>query len=306
MQITCNGRSVELVLVSPARTVIVEPDKCPVCGEATTRILRGKRGAVTFCSGSKCPAAMKAKIDHWIGTSKKGVGILGIGDTILDAMWDNKIVQTPADLYTLTVDSLKDVVLVGGGKIGASRANTIVDNINATRKMPLHTFLGSLGIELLGRRRAEKMIADAAGKLDTIEQWLDNSLATMELPGLGSSIREAIIDGIEANRSLIADLLAKGVQIESNAPQQADDGTEKPFSGFAFVLTGTRECEDDIVRLGGKLQSGVSKKTSFLVQKDPTSASNKTKKADSLGVKVISLDYLKRAVAGEVKLVPNG
>lgn len=291
------------------RTPIAEPDRCPVCGEVTTRNIRGKSGAVTYCSSKRCPAAMLAKVDHWIGSSKKGVGILGIGDTILKALWDNEVISTPADLYTLTVDQMKDVTLDGGGRIGESRATTIVDNISATRTLALHTFLGSLGVELLGRRRAQKMIADAGGRLDTIDQWLQTvELSKMEIPGCGPTIMETIALGIEDNRELIKDLLAKGVVIQASvisAPPPSGDSSDLPFSGFSFVLTGTRECEDDIVRLGGKMQSGISKKTSFLVQKDATSSSNKTKKADEYGVKVISLDYLKRAVAGEVKLEPS-
>lgn len=306
MQITCSGRPVELVLVRPARVAIAEPDRCPCCGEVTTRMVRGKSGAVTYCSNSKCPQATLGKIDHWIGSSKKGVGILGIGDTILKAMWDQEIVSSPADLYTLTVDKLKDVVLDGGGRIGESRATTIVDNINSTRTLDLHTFLGSLGIELLGRRRAQKMIADAGGRLDTIQQWLDvEALAKMDIPGCGRTITETIADGMDKCRVLIDELLAKGVVIKSQNPvvhASPADAAAMPFSGLSFVLTGTRECQDDIVRLGGVLQSGISKKTSFLVQKDATSSSSKTKKADSYGVRVISLDYLKQAIDGEVTL----
>ena len=58
----------------------------------------------------------------------------------------------------------------------------------------------------------------------------------------------------------------------------------------------------DVERLGGIQKSGISKGLTFLVQKDATSASNKTKKADEYGVKVISIDYLRRAIAGEVTL----
>jgi NAD-dependent DNA ligase len=59
---------------------------------------------------------------------------------------------------------------------------------------------------------------------------------------------------------------------------------------------------DDIERLGGTVKSGVSKGLNYLVQKDPLSESNKTKKADEYGTKIISIDYLEKAVKGEVSL----
>ena len=290
--------------------VIPEPKCCPSCGKETTRELRGKAGAVTYCTDPvNCSAAMLAKIDHWIGGSKKGVGILGIGDTMLAALWQQGIVKDPSDLYVLTINDLKDIQLDGGGRIGEARAKTIVDNINGKRNLPIHMFLGSLGIELLGRRRVQILQKAANGQLDNLDQWLDTeSFRSLQIEGLGDTIRQSIVDGIEANRDLIQRFLDKGVivgqQITSDAADVADtviDNT-KPFAGMSFCLTGTRECQDDIERLGGELKSGVSKNLTFLVQKDALSSSNKTLKAEQYGVRVISIDYLKKAIAGKVSL----
>lgn len=291
----------------PNRKPIQEPRTCPACGEPATREHRRQYGAVTYCTNTDCSAAKLAKIDHWIGTSKKGVGILGIGDTILKALWDNEIIDDPADLYTLTPDDIKDVTLHGGGKIGMSRAQKIVVNIASKRELPLHIFLGSLGIELLGRRRVQLLQKEAAGRLDNLEDWLDDGkLAEIDLPGFGTTIREAVRHGIDENRLLIAKLLDNGVKVIGvKTPPTPTAGVSLPFSGLSFCLTGTRKHQDDIVRLGGEIKSGVSKKLDFLVQADPLSVSNKTKKAEEYGVRVISIDYLKRAIDGEVSLTQD-
>lgn len=289
--------------------VLPEPTVCPSCGKPTTREIRGKAGAVTYCTDSvNCPGALLGKIDHWIGGSKKGVGILGIGDIILKALWDQQIVKDPSDLYTLTVDSLKDIQLDGGGRIGEARAKMIVDNIDGKRNLPINVFLGSLGIELLGRRRVQILQKSANGQLDTLDQWLDTaSFKSLQVEGLGDTIRQSIIDGIDANRELIQRFLDKGVTVgtvpsaPSNAAVTATD-SDKPFAGLSFCLTGTRECQDDIERLGGELKSGVSKKLDFLVQKDPLSSSNKTIKAEEYGVRIIGIEYLKQVIAGKASL----
>lgn len=291
------------------RKPIDEPTRCPSCGEPATRIYRGKKGAVTYCSSPRlCPAAKFAKISHWVGGSKKGVGILGIGDTILKALWDNNILSDPSDLYLLTVEQIKDVVLDGGVRIGESRATEIVKNIQEKKDLPLHTFLGSLGIDLLGRRRVQLLQKGAKGQLDTLDDWLDDDkLATIQMPGLGDSIREAIRAGIDEYRSLIQDMVTKGVTIDSPAPKPVEaevsgEAKEKPFDGLSFCFTGTRAFMEETELMGGTIKSGISKKLTFLVQKDAMSQSNKTMKAESYGVKIISVDYLKRAIDGEVSL----
>lgn len=66
-------------------------------------------------------------------------------------------------------------------------------------------------------------------------------------------------------------------------------------SNKKFVFTGFRskELEDKIESLGGKLMSSVSGSTDYLVMKDPTEISGKTKKAVELGVKIISVEELR-------------
>lgn len=299
------------------RVSIQEPVTCPACQSPTTRLMRGKEGACTYCSNPKCTAAVFAKLDQWIGTSKKGVGILDIGDSMIKALWDNGMLADPADLYTLTADGIKNVSIGKGIRIGTSRAEKVVGNIAAKKKIPLHTFLGSLGIDLLGRRRVVLLREAANGQLDRLEDWLDrDKLSTIELPGFGDTIKASVVQGIEDNRALIAKLQANGVTIdyglklspEFEAAADVEAGTPitvgggKPFDGYSFCFTGTRECSDEVERLGGVLKSGVSKGLTFLVQKEADSKSKKTQKAEQYGTKVIAVDYLKRVIAGEATL----
>jgi DNA ligase (NAD+) len=218
-------------------------------------------------------------------------------------------VSDPADLYTLTVEQIENITLDGGVRIGTSRATEIVKNIAGKKILPLHTLLGSLGIDLLGRRRVQLLQKQG---LTTITDWLDDAkVASIQIPGLGETIREAIRNGINENRALLQKLAALGVNTapDTAATPVVDEETgeevatpQLPFSGLSFCLTGTRAFIDDIERLGGTVKSGVSKGLTYLVQKDPLSQSTKTKKADEYGTKIISLDYLEKAINGEVSL----
>lgn len=290
------------------RVPIVEPTNCPACNAPTTRTLRGKEGAVTYCSNPNCSAAVFAKLHAWIGSSKKGVGILDIGDTMIQALWDKGLLNDPSDLYKLTADAISEIKL-GVGRIGKSRAAKVVANIQAKKVLPLHIFLGSLGIELLGRRRVQILKAAAGGKLDTLDQWLDTStFSKLEIDGLGDTIRSAIIAGMELNRDLIAKLLANGVTVADDAPPPpppineatGETNVSWAFAGRSFCWTGTRELVDEVVAAGGVSKSGISRGLDFLVQKDALSQSVKTQKAEALGTKIISIDYLRRMLNGTV------
>lgn len=303
-----NNRETESEGVSE-RQALLEPTNCPVCSSVTTRMHRGKSGAITYCSNSRCPAAVFAKLDHWIGTSKKGVGILDIGDNMIKALWEANLLADPADLYTLT-PNIQDIVLESGGKIGKSRAEKIIANINAKRHLPLPVFLGALGIDLLGRRRAELLRNAAGGQLDRLEDWLDiEKLKTINVAGFGDIIRNSVVNGIEENKDLIQKLLKNGVTVGDNVriePIVEANGDHKnpvkPFTGLEFCWTGTRELLREVEEAGGIIKSGISKGLHYLVQKDPLSQSNKTLKAESYGTKIIGVEHLRDVLAGKAEL----
>lgn len=294
-----------VVREAEGRLPIPEPAKCPSCTSmASRRSLGGRMSAAIYCTNSTCYKMMIQKIDHWIGSSKKGVGILGIGSTILRTLWNNGLVQDPADLYTLTVDQIKDLEMKGGGRIGESRASEIVKNIANKRALSLEVFLGSLGIELLGRRRVQMLRDVADGRLDTIEDWLnDANIASLNIEGFGDTIKAAVRDGINRNRELIAKLLNVGV---TTTEEKKVTNTTGSMSGVSFCFTGTRECIAEVTALGAVVVSSVAKSKpspDYLVQKDPMSTSGKTKNAEANGhTKIISLHHLKQVLDGKAQL----
>jgi DNA ligase (NAD+) len=303
------------VIEKPAdRQPILEPTICPACGSPTTRVLRGKEGAVTYCvNANNCTGASGYKLKHYIGSSDKGVGIMGFGDSILEAVIDANLVSTPADLYRLTVDQIRHLTIgktKGGApiRLGQKRAAGIITEIEKAKKIPLCKFLGALGLELLGRRRAE-IIAKEQG-LVTLEDWLDEEKLTL-IPG--GTIGPAIRDGLKRAWPIIEDLLEfvevlpytgavnSGMTVLDEVVVDAIPG-QKTIKGSTFCWTGTRELLEETVAAGGIEKSGISAKLDYLVQKDPTSSSNKTLKAESLGVTIIGIECLRAVLAGEREL----
>jgi DNA ligase (NAD+) len=110
----------------------------------------------------------------------------------------------------------------------------------------------------------------------------------LAIHGMGETIARSVTDwfGNAAAKKLIERLRKRGLTFEE--PRQKTTGA---LRGMTFVLTGTldtlsREQATELVEAhGGKVTSGVSKKTSFVVA--GAEPGSKLEKARSLGVKVI-------------------
>jgi NAD-dependent DNA ligase len=76
--------------------------------------------------------------------------------------------------------------------------------------------------------------------------------------------------------------------------------TEKPIThekdGLSYCFTGIRSelCEIALEKMGARVISGVSSKTTHLVCKDLDGYSQKMRDAEEIGVKLISIDDLQK------------
>lgn len=269
-----------------ARMPILEPPECPFCGGETRRQdgLSGG-GAVTMCINGGCPAKMEGKINKWVNT----LDVLGIGDAVLNAMISKLGVSSPADLYRLTKDQLSDLIINDEKdiRLGEKRAEGILGELESKKSVPLHQFLGALGIPFLGQRRAE-LINEALG-FSTLDQWLTDEILQRADEACIPNIARSIYDGLQNSRALIDDLLLCGITIK----------TASAAAGATVCITGKLssgrtkgEYEQPLMARGWQLVDSVTKDLDYLVVADPSANTNKTQKAKKYGVKIISEEEL--------------
>ncbi len=277
---------------------IPEPTECPWCGGEVGRSVNsdGSVGAITMCKNDECPMKTTGKIKRWV----KSLDILGIGDSVLTAMVEDLGISSPADLYSLDRDALAAIIINKDKdiKLGDSRADGILEQINSKRELTLPQFLGSLGVRYLGKRRVEIMCTDGDGELDSLEDWTGDKLLDpaiqekAKVPGMGESIHS----GIQSMREVIDGLLSNGVTLITIDTTSAQ---ESP-SGGTICITGTlpsgkkkKEYADPISNAGFKLVDKVSKDLNFLVVSDlQAPASSKRQKAEKYGVTIIDESQL--------------
>ncbi len=283
------------------RQPIPVPTACPFCGGEVGRRLTtgGDEGVIVECRNPECPKKSTGKINRWISS----LDILGIGDVVLESMIERFDLADAADLYTLhtRADELADMIINEEKdlRLGEKRAHSILGAIDATRTLALSRFLGSLGLDHLGKRRVELMINAAGGDLNQLSDWQSGKLRDPAIaekagvPNIGASIQ----DGIDAMRPVIAKMLTNGVIVRNvvsggNADEAVALARSICISGKLPSGKKKADYEVPLREAGFALVDEVSKGMTYLVLADPASTSSKAEKARKLGIAVISEDQL--------------
>lgn len=271
------------------------PDTCPVCG---SNAVREGDDVVARCTGGLiCPAQRVSRLRHFV--SRNAFDIEGLGEKLIQAFWEKKLIETPADIFRLEEKNRKlDPPLQEWEGWGEKSAKNLFEAIEKRRKIPFERFLYALGIRHVGEAGA-KIIARNYG---TVEQFLEamkeakdsTSEARAEIEnisGIGEVVAEAVADFFaeEHNREAVSALL-KEVEVAPAAKVAGDS----PVSGKRLVFTGSLEkmtrpeAKALAESLGARVSGSVSARTDLVVA--GPGAGSKLKDAKKHGVKVIGED----------------
>ncbi len=274
--------------VRPAGTLPVRPPLlCPACG---SRVHKDPEGVFYRCLNTACPAQVKEKLEHF--ASRAAMHIEGLGPALIEQLVDKGLASTPADLYSLTTETLAPLE-----RMGKKSASNLVKAIDGSRQRPLHHLILGLGIRHVGARTA-LALASFFGDLDALMRVSVDILKNID--DVGDIVAASIKDYFEVdeNRRLVEALRQAGLRFTSDSG--APFSGEKTLAGKTFVVTGTlkwgsrEEIHARIQELGGRVSSAVSKKTDFLVAGE--NAGSKLDKARELGVTLLDEDgFLKMA-----------
>jgi DNA ligase (NAD+) len=277
----------------------VFPTVCPACG---SHAVRPEGEVVRRCTGGLvCPAQAVERLIHF--TRRNAMDIEGLGEEILQALFDAGLVRKPADIFRLAqhADTLRSWEGWGERKIA-----NLLNAIEARRRVPLERFIFALGIRRIGEANAKLL----ARHYHSLAEWRAKMLAATtigseareelgSIQGIGPAIATELAEFfIEPHNRAALDYLAREATPQDAAFAAAADS---PFAGRTVVFTGTLEtmsrdeAEAQAERLGAKVTKSVSKKTDFVVV--GADAGSKATKAAELGVKTLT-EAEWRAMAG--------
>lgn len=253
------------------------PKQCPDCHSSVEQI---EGEAVLRCSGGLfCQAQRKEAIKHF--ASRRAMNIDGLGDKLVEQLVELNMINSPADLYTLTLSQLANL-----DRMGEKSAQNILDALAKSKKTTLARFIYALGIRDVGEATA-KQLAKHFGDLAVLYQVNQDDL--QQVDDIGPIVAQHILAFFaeKHNQSVIEKLLSVGVHWDAIKKVAAT----LPLSGKTFVLTGTLstltrdEAKEKLEQLGAKVAGSVSAKTSYVVA--GVDAGSKLTKANELGVPVM-------------------
>ena len=275
------------------------PERCPICDSHAVRETNEKTGkvdAVRRCTGGLiCAAQRVERLKHFV--SRNAFDIEGLGEKSIQAFYDDKLIQSPEDIFTLPARDAKAAERLQEREgWGPQSAAKLFAAIEARRNIALDRFIFALGIRHVGETTA-RLLARVYG---TSENFIAAMTAAAEgketeafkeldaIEGIGEVVAEAIADFFAEphNRRVVEDLLRE----VSPQPLEAQ-ATSSPVAGKTVVFTGTlekltrSEAKAQAEQLGAKVAGSVSKKTDYVVA--GADSGSKLTKARELGVTVL-------------------
>ena len=281
-----------LSLRAPDAAPWVMPSECPVCGSA---LRRDEEEVVWRCENASCPARLRRSLEHF--ASRSAMNIEGLGESLVDQLIQQGLIQDCADLYHLEAAQLENLVVTprdprseraAPRKLGKVGRNVVLQ-IERSKANDISRLIYALGIRHVG----EKAAATLGRHLRSMERLLDADVETLTaLPDVGPVLAASVRVFAEEprNRELVERLARAGVNMNSLAPEPSVVPAGA-LAGQVFVLTGTLasmtrdEATEALERLGAKVAGSVSKKTTAVVYGEE--AGSKLEKARKLGVRTL-------------------
>ena len=264
------------------------PGTCPACGGSTA--IKDENGTRTLhCTNDTCKAKLVHTITHY--ASRDALNIEGFSRQTVEKFIDLGFLANYADIYKL--DNYAEEIKALKG-FGEKSFNKLASAIEKSKQANLANFIFALGIDNVGLSGAKLLCRHFNQDLDAIRDADAADFADIE--GFGDVIAQSLYKYFRDDGNIaVLEAALPHLQFAAEEAMSTDEGS--PIFGKTFVITGDlahyknrKELQGLIEARGGKVSGSVSSKTDYLINNDAQSASAKNKKAQELGVEIITED----------------
>lgn len=268
---------IESLVENPPDAVQIEiPTHCSLCSAELI-----DEGTRLYCPNPACPGKAYHRLEKWLSV----IDIKDLGSALLKRLFDSGKVTRIPDLYRLSVQDL-----LAFERMGEKSAQKIIRNVHARNEVSLSDFIAGFDIEGIGVLMADKLIA--AG-IDTLDKLFAASPSDFEkIDGFAEITARSLYDGLRVVEKDMRELAEQGyVRILPAARSSGEEAAG--VAGKSFCFTGElesikrSEAEKLVRAAGGTVKSSVTKDLDYLVTNDPTSGSEKNRKAQEFSIPVI-------------------
>ena len=231
--------------------------ECPMCHSELQKIA-GQ--ADYYCQNPDCPKRNIESIIHYV--SRDAMNIEGLGDEIVEELYNLGFIKNITDLYTL--ESKKKAIMEFDG-YGEKSLNKIIENIENSKNNSLERLLYGLGIKEIGTKTA-KLLASEFGTLDMLMQATEEELESIR--DIGSITAKSVVAYFKSHQDLIAALKEIGVNMTYKG---VNNGTNDLVTNKRFVITGTisgigrKEIKEKLESYNARVSESVSKNTDVVI-----------------------------------------
>lgn len=275
----------------PANVKVLYAFECPECH---AKLVRKESEAQHYCPNENfCPPQVKGKMEHFV--SRKAMNIDSLGGETISQLFEAGLLKNIADIYDLKKEQLLPLE-----RMAEKSAQNLIEGVEKSKSVPFERVLYAIGIRHVGETSAKKI----ARKVKNIETLLSlNKEELVAIDEVGETIAESIIKHFAnpQNYEILHRLQKAGLQFSLSEEAMANTGDK--LKGFTFVISGvfTKFSRDQLKEMieqnGGKNSGSISGKTNFLLAGD-NMGPEKLKKAEKLGVKIISEEDFEKMLEG--------
>ena len=272
-----------------SKTLII-PGVCPCCG-TKVEVKYTDNSKFLMCTNPNCSAKALAKFTHFV--SRNCANIDGLSEKTLEQLISAGFLHTYQDIYHLSEHKDKLTKLEG---LGEKSVSTLRKSIEKSRDIKLENFIAALGIPNVGLSAAKTISNYFNGSEEDFMIAYENDFDWTVLDDFGTIMANSLNEYLNENYDDVIELTGEfNFIVETKVEVK-----ENPFNGKSVAVTGklnyfTRDSiNTKLESLGAKPVSGVTAKTDYLINNDPTSSSSKNKKANELNIPIITEnDFLK-------------
>ena len=259
------------------------PCKCPVC-QGETKIRQVGNAKALYCMNPECQA--KHVKSFALFASRDALNIEGLSEATLEKFISRGYIHTFADIFHL--DQYKEKIQKMEG-FGEKSYKKLTESIEKARTTTLPRVIYSLGIAGIGLANAKVICRELKYDVESLLKVSEEELN--EIQGVGEVLAKAFVGyfadakHVENFRRLLNELT---IPEETVTKQQIFEGVNFVITGSVKHFANRGEVKELIESLGGKVTGSVTSKTNYLINNDVTSTSSKNKKANELGIPIIS------------------
>lgn len=278
------------------------PKTCPVCGE-TTEIKKDNDTEVLMCINPNCKGKLLSRLTHFV--SKPAMNIDGLSEATLEKLMEFGWVEQPIDIFEIKEHSEELKTLDGFGKRSVEK---LLNNIEESKNISLFNFIVALNIPLIGKTASKVIAKLCKNNVDNFTDKLNTNYDWTQIDGFGEEMKKSIHNWYNSDEGhteywsmiFICNIDTPiGVVDENNANSNILDGKSFCITGSLNQYKNRDSLVQEIENHGGSVVSGVSKKTSYLINNDKMSTSSKNKKAQDLNIPILSEEDFIEMIGGK-------